>query len=322
MKSVALFLASAALASLPAPAFAQIAPARDVTFTTLGTNSGPIPDPTRGEPSNLLNAGGKLILIDAGDGVADQLGKVGVILGDVETVLISHLHFDHTGGLFAFLGQRYQTMSPKPVTIYGPPGTRRTVEGLMAGMGPMTDPGTNVRDRSPLAPKNAMKVIELADREQIKLGDVIVTVANNSHYDNAMGAGHNRETASYSYRFDVLGRSIVYTGDTGPSARVEELAKGADLLIAEVMDPEEAVASLHKRRPDLPAAALAQVERHHRQQHLSPREVGLMAQRAGVRSLILTHVGMSDSGIKPALREIRSVYRGPVTFARDRQQFR
>lgn len=322
MKPIMLVLVATALLTAASASGRQSKQAEPVSFVTLGTNSGPIPDPQRGEPSNLLIVDGQRILVDAGDGVADRLGKIGVDLGAVETVLISHLHFDHTGGLFAFLGQRYQIMSRKAVTIYGPPGTRRTVEGLLAGMAPITEPGTNIRERSPLTPTEAIKVVELDDRQRITLGKVVVTVARNSHYDNAVGGGHNRDTASYSYRFDMPGRSIVYTGDTGPSARVEELAKDADLLVAEVMDPEEAVASLRQRRPDLPEAALAQVERHHRQQHLSPREVGLMAQRAGVRALVLTHIGMSDARLKPALREIRAVYRGPVTFARDQQTFR
>lgn len=322
MKILPALFAAAALMSVPVGATELAGAQQSVVFTVLGSNSGPIPDPARGEPSNLLNAGGQLILIDAGDGTADQLGKVGVVLGDVETVFISHLHFDHTGGLFAFLSQRYQMMSLKPVTVYGPPGTRRLVEGILAGMGPMTDRGTNVRERSPLAPEDAVKVVELSDRQQVTVGKVKVTVARNSHFDNAAGAGQNAATASYSYRFDTPGRSIVYTGDTGPSARVEELAKGADLLVAEIMDTKEAVELLRQRRPELPEFALAQVEEHHRKQHLPPREAGLMAQRAGVGALVLTHIGMTDSRIEPALAEIRAVYGGPVTFARDRQAFR
>lgn len=322
MKLLHILLAAGAVFTAPAAAGTETAPPTPVSFTVLGTNSGPIPDPDRAQPANLLDVGGQRILIDAGDGAADGLGKVGVILGDVETVFISHLHFDHTGGLFAFLSQRYQMMSAKPVTIYGPPGTRRTVEGILDAMGPMTDRGTNVRERSPLAPEEAVRVVELADRQQVTVGKVAVTVARNSHYDNTAGPGRNTETASYSYRFDAPGRSIVYTGDTGQSARVEELAKGVDLLVAEIMDVEEAVALLRRRRPDLPESALAQVEGHHRKQHLPPREVGLMAQRAGVGALVLTHVGMTDARIEPALREIRAVYGGPVSFARDRQLFR
>lgn len=321
MKILTLALVSALLAVSPGLAHAEATRNGAIVFTTLGTNAGPIPDPARAQPANLLKVGNTLILIDAGDGVADQLGKIDVNLGDVESVLISHLHFDHTGGLFAFLGQRYQTISPKPVTIYGPPGTRRTVEGLLAAMGPITEPGTNIRERSPIAPEEAVRVVELQDHQTVKIGDVSIRVATNSHYANALGGGHNKNTASYAYRFDMPGRSIVYTGDTGPSAEVERLAQGVDLLIAEVMDPDEAVAASRKRRPNLPEAAFAQIERHHRQQHLAPREAGLMAQRSGAGALVLTHIGISDAGLEAAMREIRAVYKGPVTFARDRQQF-
>lgn len=318
MRTIQLCLAALILTGA---ASAPARPDHGPVFVTLGTNAGPIPDPERGEPANLLQTGSASILIDAGDGVSERLGKAGVALVAVDTLFISHLHFDHTGGLFALLGQRYQTIATRPLTIYGPPGTKRTVAGLIAAMGPITDPGTNLRARSPLAPDAAVQVIELADGDKVTLGELTVTVARNTHYDNGGGGWENRDTASYAYRFDMPGRSIVYTGDTGPSPSVEALARGADLLVAEVMDPDEAIATLHRSRPDLPAAALQMVERHHRLQHLSPHEAGLMAARAGVHALVLTHIGISDAGLAKARREIRAAYHGPVTFARDGQRF-
>lgn len=78
-------------------------------FVTLGTNAGPDIGSRRAQPANYLQYGDMILLVDAGDGAAEQLGKAGVRFGDVDAVLISHLHFDHIGGLFGFLGRRYQT---------------------------------------------------------------------------------------------------------------------------------------------------------------------------------------------------------------------
>src|SRR5688572_27624662 len=129
--SVALLAASA----IPGPAnAAQTSTASK--FVTLGTNSGPNTSSRRAQPANYVRYGDTTLLVDAGDGVSEQLGKAGVSLGEIDAVLVSHLHFDHTGGLFAFLGRRFQTRVFSKLTVYGPPGTKRTVDGLIAAMMP------------------------------------------------------------------------------------------------------------------------------------------------------------------------------------------
>src|SRR3546814_3307579 len=123
---LAVAMAFAGLLLTPAAAVGQS------SFITLGTGGGPAPQARRAQPANLLLSRDQAILIDCGDGAAQQLGKIDYPLEHVQNVLISHLHFDHTGGLFAFLSRRYQLLSPGVVTVYGPPGTRAPVEGLLA----------------------------------------------------------------------------------------------------------------------------------------------------------------------------------------------
>ena len=65
-------------------------------WVELGTNSGPIPTPEHSQPAHLLLWKGNPVLVDVGDGAAEQLAKAGVSLSQIETVFISHLHFDHT----------------------------------------------------------------------------------------------------------------------------------------------------------------------------------------------------------------------------------
>src|SRR5690606_21667302 len=110
------------------------------------------PQERRAQPANLLVEGDQGILIDVGDGAAQQLGKIGVPLENVQTLFISHLHFDHTGGLFALLARRFQTLVPGKLTIYGPPGTQATVDGLIAAMAPAVTAQSNIRARAPAPP--------------------------------------------------------------------------------------------------------------------------------------------------------------------------
>jgi ribonuclease BN (tRNA processing enzyme) len=299
---------------------AVAAPAPHLTFTTLGTNSGPIPNPDRSEPASLVRFGDQAMLVDVGDGAGDQLAKAGVRLDAIRTILISHLHFDHTGGLFGFLGMRYQSrFDTQPLTIYGPPGTKVTVDALLEAMKPGIAVAGSIRGAGGTG---QITVVEIEDGAKFTVGAVTVTAAENTHYAQVAGAhpgdGH---PVSLAYRFDAPGRSILFTGDTGPSDKVAALCHGADLLVSEIMDPVEALARLHQSRPELPQMALDFVGQHFRKEHLSPDEVGLLAQRCGAGAVVLTHDAVDPEGAPAARTAIAAHYKGRVTFARDLQVF-
>ena len=290
-------------------------------WITLGTNAGPIPNPTRSEPANLLRSGGELILVDVGDGAPEQLAKVGVGVEAITTLFISHHHFDHTGGLFALLGMRYQVIAPGVLTIYGPSGTRAIVDGLLAAMAPAALSGSVIRARARRGPADTIKVVEIGDGATVTVGDVRVTAAANSHYTVLAGPPGGAELVSLSYRFDLPDRSIVYTGDTGPSVNVERLAQGADLLVCEIIDVEATLARLKRTRPDVALDALRFIEAHYRAEHLTPGEAGALAKAASVKALVLTHIGIEPRGIAAARKKIASVYKGPIVFADDLDRF-
>ena len=119
----------------PSAAAAQSAPADH--FVTLGTMGGPVPSLTRSQPANLLIRGKTAYLVDRGDGAVEQMTKAGVLLPQVRAAFLSHLHADHSGGLAAVLGLRNQTDICSVLTVYGPPGTKALVAGLVASMEPM-----------------------------------------------------------------------------------------------------------------------------------------------------------------------------------------
>lgn len=317
MRRLANILLGFSAAAALGVAAAAAAPA-GLTFTTLGTNSGPIPRSDRSEPANLVRYGDQYILADVGDGAAEQLAKAGVGIDDVQTVLISHLHFDHTGGLFAFLSLRYQTSSPTPVTIYGPPGTRETVTRLFAAM----EHGGHAIQTMRMAggPDAGVKVVEVEDGATFNAGDVRITATANSHYVTLKSKAEPHPL-SLSFRFDAPGRSILYTGDTGPSPKVELACKGVDLLVSEMMDPALAIARIKITRPGGPPAIYDLVEDHFRREHLSPAEVGKLATACGAKTVVVTHNSLERDELAGARKGIAAEFNGKVVLAEDQQTF-
>lgn len=299
------------------PAIAAQAPARP-QVVTLGTGAGPLARIDRAQPATLLRWGQKIVLVDAGDGAPTQLVKAGVPFGAVDTIVLTHLHADHTGGLFAFLAMRYQLMLP-PLTIYGPPGTAKLVTGLTQGMGPLSElslaPG-RARD-----PAGGVTVHEISEGAQLSIKGVPLKVAANTHYLMDGKSPDPSRILSLSLRFDFPGRSVVLTGDTGPSTAVVELAKGADLLVSELIDPDEAMAEVRGLYPEMPQQIQERIVAHFIQQHLTTAELGKLAQAAGVKRLVVTHAAIARGQEASAKSEIAARYKGPITIASDLQQF-
>lgn len=312
---VALLGSGVFVASRAACAAEHVYQAKSV-WVELGTQSGPIPSVARSEPAHLLLWHDQAILIDVGDGATRQFARAHIPLGAVHTIILSHLHFDHTGGLFAFLGMRYQGSGPGcgTVTVYGPPGTKRLLAGLLSAI----QPGSGLVSSAP----PDFRAIEWNDGSKVSVGDVAVTVASNSHYNLWKGSGP--APVSLSYRFDLPDRSIVYTGDTGPSAKVEKLAHGADLLVSEIMDADTALDSIMRSYPLVPAFVFSPVREHFTKEHLLPDQVGLLAARAGVKAVVLTHFGGASGDKQQIVRLTKTIadhFKGPIHFANDLDRF-
>jgi ribonuclease BN (tRNA processing enzyme) len=327
MTSIFLLAATSTFAQQPASVSAgqQVEQADSKgRWITLGTRAGPLASPVRSQPANLLTFSGTHVLVDAGDGTSGRLASAGVPAARLDAVFISHLHWDHTGGLAALLGLRAQTNAVSPLRIYGPPGTAEMVSGLLASMNPGATAGYGVAGAKSTDLKTLTEVIELRDKARIDYRGIIVTARNNTHYSFAVGSDLAKRFESLAFRFDLPGRSIVYTGDTGPSAAVEELAQGADLLIAEMMDVADTVTNVRRANPNMPDPARLAMEKHLREHHLLPADVGQMAARAKVGGVVVTHFIGRERGDPlhfEYLRQIAAHYNGPVVIANDMDGF-
>ena len=315
------------IATLPAGAIAQpvVAPATTGTvIVTLGTGGGPRPRIHRSQTSSLLIVNGTPYLIDVGENAVRRIVQAGVDFVRVGRVFITHGHSDHTLGLPSLLASQWEFQRRDPVEIYGPPGTQKLVSGALAFLAENTEIRSTEGNPTPI--QSMVVAHDAAPGVVYRDANVTVTAAENTHFNFPSTSAAAGVYRSYSYRFDTPGRSVVFTGDTGPSDAVAKLARGADVLVSEVNAVDELLALYKKngvwaaKSPEEQTAWL----RHQNDEHLSPAAVAQLATKAGVKHVILTHFTPSPDPTDDYERmavAVRASYAGDVRVAKDLARF-
>lgn len=272
--------------------------------TLLGTGV-PIPSAERFGPATLIEVGDHTILIDAGRGATIRLFQIGVPIGKIDALLLTHFHSDHTVGipdlwLTGWLGS-YFGARQKPFHVVGPTGTAELVRHLEAAYS--RDIEIRIEDEKLPRESAAITVKEFADDGVVyETGDLRVIAFTVDH-----GAAIK---PAYGYRIEYQGRVAVISGDTRYNENVVKYGTGADLLIHEV-----AMA----RSELLEEPSIQRIVNH----HTSPREAGFVFARAKPKLAAFTHLVMlaSESVAAPSIEDLiaetRETYSGPLEVGKD-----
>jgi ribonuclease BN (tRNA processing enzyme) len=300
-------------------------PKTGTRLITLGTRGGPGPMVGRAQSSNILIVNGALYVVDAGEGVTRRLTRAGIAIRDIDDIFITHPHSDHTGGLGGLMSSEYDLNRTKPVNIYGPPGTDAGVKALVQFLTVSAEIRISEGMRT-AHPANVFFGHDTGSGVIYQDANVKVTAAENSHYHFAPGTPAYGKYKSYSYRFETADRIVVFSGDTGPSAALDELAKGADLLVSEVMGIEDWKDQQIKsgRWQSMTPEQQERAFRRQVEEHITPDEIGKLATRANVKTVVLTHFLPATDPKDDYLRlgeQVNRYFSGKVLVAKDLMEF-
>jgi ribonuclease BN (tRNA processing enzyme) len=300
---LALLFPTAASTEIPAATPAAAGAIAPLEVIVLGSG-GPRPFGRASASYIILVDGTPRILMDAGPGSFLRIGELGLDVSSVDTVLLTHLHIDHSGDLAAFFNARALS-SDGPITyrIFGPDGgglfpkTSRFVDLLVGDKGAFEYQKTFGADEKFI-------VKDLA----INLDSAQTTILDDHGLVIEEIATHHGDCPSVAYRITYKGVALVYSGDMDASAlpNLVRLAQNADLLIfnCAVLDPPQSPEQLYEL-------------------HTPPRKIGEAARHSGVKSLLLSHTAPDVESRETAVRKsIRMSYGGPVAFATDRLRVR
>jgi ribonuclease Z len=233
----------------------------------LGSGS-PLPDPTRAGPSTLVRTSVGDLLFDCGRGVLMRAAAAGSGAGAFRALCLTHLHSDHITDLNDVFTMRWvMSLVPNPLTVFGPPGTAALLLATEAMLEP--DIGYRLGHHDDLTWRPSAVVTEVERGLIFDEGGVRVTAAPTDHSPVRPTVG---------YRIEDGDSSVVIAGDTVPCAGLDELCRGADILVQTTV-----------RRDQIEAIGLPRLT-DVLDYHSSVPDAAQTAARNGVHTLVLTHL--------------------------------
>ena len=274
----------------------------------LGTGT-PTPTKLRFGTAYVLQIGRDFLLFDCGPATTYKLVRADLWPTQIDYLFLTHHHFDHNADLPCFLLCRWDQSTGKEnqLKVFGPPPTREIIQKLIGLNGAFADDwkarvgapvSQNVhanRGGSLPRPPPTLDVTDVDAGEVFRHRGWRVTAAPVHHVEPYL--------RSLAYRVDTDRGSIVFAGDTGPCAQINDFAKGADVFIANCWN--------HQKTMNEDGEAPGQT---------GTLDAARFARDSGADMLVLTHTGTSlcrPGSRERAIGDITAVYGGETVFGEE-----
>lgn len=256
----------------------------------------------RAAPAQAILHRGEAHIVDCGSGVARQMALAGIPRRDLTATYITHHHADHMLDLGALPLIAWTDGCERVVDIYGPPGTARMTRDFLSMVEPeiWARTATTGRCSFPEMLRNTDVAGSGVVREENGLR-VSTTLVDHPPFEVALG-----------YRFESDEGTIVFSGDTRFSANLVELARGAEVLVHEAIFPEALTAQVEGSKAETLLEHLTSC-------HTTAADAGRVAQEAGVRTLVLSHLVPGSDVVSDEMwrTAAASTFDGDIVIAND-----
>jgi ribonuclease BN (tRNA processing enzyme) len=276
----------------------------ELTVVAVGTG-GAYENPARGGPVTAVAFGERVLLVDAGRGIAEGLRNATIAVSQPEILLLTNLLPENTAGLDDLLLTGWLQGRSEPLRVVGPTGTRALVDGLLAAHAR----GIAARRESLALPHGGseVEVTEITDGWSHEADGLRVRA----------GALPGGPLEAFAYRFDAGEHSAVVAGTGWAEDALVEFAQGADLLVHEaafIPDPEIAEKIGVDEDPDRLRREIAL--------HTRLEDVGGLATRAGVKKLVLVRLRPPPVFDLQFTGEIDDSFAGSIVIPEDGDEIR
>jgi ribonuclease BN (tRNA processing enzyme) len=282
---------------------------RRLSVTVLGSG-GPISNAHRASAGYVVSIDERpRVLVDAGGGIYERIGRCGLDLSKLDLILLTHLHIDHTSDLPAVVMNAYMRDRGRPIALAGPAG-RAGNDAAPENASPQ--PGATEFVRLLFGPEGAWRYMNTFDGFGIHAFDVPSDTRDPAIHEISAGetlrdigisisatAVPHGMMPSIAFRVDCDGRSIVFSGDVSASTDpLIALAKDCSLLVHDFALPER----------DVPDGKL----------HAKPSAVGRTARESGAKMLLLSHfMPAIENELSQNVDIVRREYAGKIEIAKD-----
>lgn len=259
---------------------AALKDAKGTRLVLLGTAAGPVPGRSRQMTSHVMLSNGSAYVLDCGMGVTNQFARTGIPFAALKSIFITHHHADHNIEYGPLLTVGWiQGMKPKGVQAFGPPPLKQMTDDWMRAYKQTVDFWAEDFHMEPLSSVDVNEISSagpVTQDENVKVSAAIVN--------------HPPVKPALAYRFDFNDRSIAFSGDTTPLEAVAQIAKDADVLVHEAMYVPAVESYIRDRIAKGRPVKFDPFMAHMKADHSPVEDVGQIAQEAGVKTLVLSHL--------------------------------